>query len=224
MYARASLVEDVDSLVGEAPVRDVSCSQFHTGSESRFRVGHIVVLLVSVLDVVEDGESLLFSSLLHNDLLESTLQSPVLLYARAVLVERRCPYALYLSASESRLHHVGRIHLSGLVAGTHEVVYLVDEDNDARVGLELRNDVLHAFLKLSPVFGASHHARHVEADDTLALQHSSHLSLHYAHGQSFHDGALAHARLAYEHRVVLLSAREYLSQSLYLLLSAHDGV
>src|SRR5699024_11481136 len=58
----------------------------------------------------------------------------------------------------------------------------------------------------------------------LGLARLSTLSLHDALPISFDDGALAHARLADEDRVVLLAAREDLHHPLDLPLAPHHGV
>ena len=70
---------------------------------------------------------------LYDNLLEAALQSTVLLDGLAVLVERGGTDTLYLAACKGGLEHVGGIHGACGRAGTHDGVYLVDEEDDLGV-------------------------------------------------------------------------------------------
>ena len=103
-------------------------------------------------------------------------------------------------------------------------MYLVDIDNYVRVLLNLLYKCLYAFLKLSAVFCSSHNTRKVKVDDTLVVQQRRRLTRGNHLCQTFHNSGFAHSRLANEHRIVLLSAREYFGHALYFFLPAHNGV
>ncbi len=224
MYARACLVHGIDGLVGKSTVGNVAFCQFdtcHDGIVSKF---HMVMPLIAVLDVVQDGERLLGGGGFHDDLLETSLQGAVLLDGVSVLVERGGTDTLDGASCQGGLHDVGGIHGPSRAAGTNDGVNLVDEDNEVVALLNLLQQRLDALLKLSAVFRAGHEARHVEADDALAEEHGRALALCDELCQSFHDGTLAHAGLADEDGVVLLAAAQYLQDALNLALTPHDGV
>lgn len=63
----------------------------------------------------------------------------------------------------------------------------VDEEYDIRVLRQFVEYGLDAFLELSAVFGAGHHAGHVETDDTLVEQNARYLALHDAQRETFDD-------------------------------------
>ena len=103
-------------------------------------------------------------------------------------------------------------------------MYLVDEENDVGVLLQLVDDGVQAFLELAAVLGACHHAGHVQHNDALVEEHARHLLLRDAQGQSFDNGALAYARFSDEHGVVFLSAAQDLRHAFNLLFAPYDGI
>ena len=131
---------------------------------------------------------------------------------------------LQFAACEGRFEDVGRVEAALRGAGADDGVYLVDED-DRVLGLAQRVDeLLHALLELAAELGAGHQRRDVEREDRLARDGAGHVARGDAQRQPFDDGALAHARLADEDRVVLLAAREDLHHPLDLPLAPHHGV
>ena len=224
MYLRASLVESIDGLVGHESVGNVAVCQFDTSLQSLVGVLHVVMLLVAVLYVVQYLQCLLGSGRLYLYLLESALQSTVLLYALAILIQCGCTYALYGAAGQCWLHYVGSIHTAGGRTRTDDGVYLIDEYDNIWIGLKLLHQCLESLLKLSAILGAGHHARHVERVNTLAKQHRTGVTLLYQLCQSFYYSTLAHTRLTDKYRVVLLAAAQYLDYALNLAHAAHAWV
>ncbi len=88
---------------------------------------------------------------------------------------------------------------------------LVDEGDDlpGRV-LDVVEHGLEPFLEFAAVLGAGHHRTQVQADDGLVAQALGYVAGDDALGQTFHDGGLADARLADQHRVVLGATGEHL--------------
>ncbi len=58
----------------------------------------------------------------------------------------------------------------------------------------------------------------------LLLQAFGHVAAHDALGEAFHDGGLADARLADEHRIVLRPARQHLDDAADLVVAADDRI
>ena len=130
----------------------------------------VMVFIVS-LDVMQYLQGFFLGGGLHLYFLETTLQGTILLDGVAILIQRRGSYALYGTPGQGRLQDVGSIHGTGGSPGTYHGVYLINEDDDVGVLLQLLDEHLHAFLKLSAVLGTCHHTRHVERDQTLVEEH-----------------------------------------------------
>ena len=157
--------------------------------------------------------------------LEAAGQRGVLLDVLAVLVERGGADGVQLAAGQGRLEDVARVHGALGGAGAHDGVQLVDEQDDAAVGLaDLLEHALQAVLELAAVLGAGHERAHVELDDVLVADGGGHVARDDALGQALDDGGLAHARLADEHGVVLGAAAEHLDGAADLLDAADDRV
>ena len=133
----------------------------------------------------------------------------VLLDVLAVFVQGGGPQAVELAPGEHGLEHVARIHGALGTARPHDVVELVDEEQDAALtGLDLVQDRLEPFLELAAELGAGHQGPHVEGEDGLVLEPLGHVASHDALGQTLDNGGLAYAGLADEHGVVLGLARK----------------
>jgi len=104
-------------------------------------------------------------------------------------------------------------------------VQLVDEEDGlARAVGDFLQHGLEPLLELAAILGARHERAHVERDDALVLQPFGHVPAHDALAEAFHDGGLAHARLADEHGVVLSTPRQDLDRAADLLVAADDRV
>ena len=185
----------------------------------------MVVVLVALLQAAEDRHGVLLRRLIDHHFLESALQRLVLLEVFLVLVERRGADGAQLAARQRRLEDVGRIHRTRRLAGAHEGVYFVDEEQDfALRGGHLLHYGLQPLLEFALVFGAGDQRAHVEREDLLRPQVLGHVAVHDAVGDSLGDGRLAHACLAHEDGVVLGAAREDLQYAPDLLVASDHRV
>lgn len=174
--------------------------------------------------VAQDLERLLGRRGLDDDLLEPALERRVTFDVLAVFVERRGADGLQFAPCECRFEDVGRVEAALCRTGTHDGVYLVDEYDRVLGFAQFVEQLLHALLEFAAELRARHERRYVEREERLVGDGVGHLAACDAQCQPFDDGALAHARLADQDRVVLLAAREYLDYALDLLLAPHDGV
>ena len=88
---------------------------------------------------------------------------------------------------------------------------LVDEQNDlARGLLHFLQHRLQPLLKLAAELRARDQRAHVERHHFLVLQPLRHVAADDALRQALHNGRLAHARLANQHRIVLRPPRQHL--------------
>jgi hypothetical protein len=129
-----------------------------------------------------------------------------------------------LAARQRRLEDRGRVDRALGRARADEVVELVDEQDDVAALGDLLHHLLEALLELSAILRAGDERREVEGVDLLVLQELGHLVRGDAGREALDDRGLSDARLADQHGVVLLAAREDLHDTLDLELTADDGV
>ena len=137
VYTGAYFVHRVDGLVRKSAVGHIALRQSDTGHKGVVRIGHMVMVLIPLAQVLDDVEGLLGGARLYKHFLETALQGSVFLYAVAVLVERSGADALHQTAGQSGLQNVGGIHRAGSTAGAYHGVDLVDENDDVGVLLYL---------------------------------------------------------------------------------------
>jgi len=76
-----------------------------------------------------------------------------------------------LAPGQLRLQHVRRVGRALRLAGSHDGVQLVDEEDDLALGgLDLLEDGLEPLLELAAVLRPGHHRREVQRDQPLALE------------------------------------------------------
>ena len=160
----------------------------------------------------------------HLDGLEAALERAVLLDRLAELRGRGGADALNFAARKRRLQDVGGVQRTFRRTGAHQGVQLVDEDDGVLVLHQLLHDGLEPLFELAAVLGAGHDQRKVQRQDALVGQERRHVALGDALRQAFHDGGLAHARLADQHRVVLGAAAEDLHHALQFVVAADERV
>ena len=180
--------------------------------------------LVIALDAQDNLDRVLDGGLGHGDGLEAALQGGVFFDVFPVLVEGGGADDLNLPPGEGGLEDVGGVHAALGVAGAHQIVDLVDEEDHVAVGLYLVHQALDPALELAPKLGAGHQGGEVQQLDLLLLELGGHLAPGDAQGQSLGHGGLAHARLADEAGVVFRPAGEDLHHTLDLLFPADDVV
>ena len=181
-------------------------------------------LLIVVGNALQYLQRILYIGFADGNGLEAALQRRVLFDVLTVLVERGGTDNLYLAPAKGRLKDIGGVHTALGIAGTHDVVDLVD-DQDHVAGLAyLLDQALHPALELTAELRACHQRRQIQQIDLLLPQLERHLALDDSLGQALGDGGLAHARLADQAGIVLLAAVQNLHHALDLLLPANNGV
>ena len=220
----AGLVDEVDGLVRQVAVGDVPLGQQYRLTQHPLGDGDAVELLVVMGDALQNLQRILDIRLVDGDGLEPALQRGVLFDVLAVLVEGGGADDLDLATAQGGLEDVGGVHAALGVAGAHDVVYLVDDEDDVARLAYLLDQALHAAFELTAELGARHQRGEIQQIDLLLPQLEGYVTGDDALRQSLGDGGLAHARLADEAGVVLLAAVQDLHHPLNLLLAADDGV
>ena len=183
-----------------------------------------MVLLILGGQALENLHRVLNGGLVHRHRLEPPLQSGVLLDGLAVLVEGGGANHLDLAPGEGGFQDVGGVHAALGVAGAHNVVNLVDHQNNVPQALHLVDKALHPALELAPELGAGHQSCQIQQVDLLVPQLEGHVALGDPLGQPLRDGGLTHTGLTDQAGVVLLAAVQDLHHPLDLLLPADHRV
>ena len=166
-------VHQVDRLVGQEPVGDVAVRQRRRGDQRAIGDAHAVMQLVFLLDAAQDRDGVLDRRLAHEHRLEPPRQRRVLLDVLAVLVERGGADAVQRAARQLRLDQVRSIHRAFGAAGAHQVVQLVDEQDDLSLGrLDLLQHGLQPLLELAAIFRPGDHAPRSSASSCLPFSAS----------------------------------------------------
>ena len=219
------LIDQVDSLVGQEPRRDVTVRQLDGGYNSLILDTYLMVVLVTLLQATQDRDGILGGRLVDHHLLETTLQSLVLLEVLLVLVQRRGTDGTQFATRQRRLQDVGSIHCAAALARTYKGVDLIYEQKDLTLrGDNLLHNALQTLLEFALILGACDQRTHIEREDNLRLQILGHIAVDNTVCDTLGDGGLTDTGLTYKDRVVLGTARQYLQHTTYLLLTADDGI
>ena len=220
----AGLVDEVDGLIGQEPVGDIPLGQGHRLAQDALGDLHAVEVFVIMGDALEDLQCVLHIGLRHRHRLEATLQGRILLDKFTILVEGGGADDLYLAPGQGGLEDIGGVHAALGVPGAHDVMHLVNDQDDIACLADLLDKPLHAAFELAPELGAGHQGRQIQQIDLLIPQFEGHLPGGDALGQALGYGGLAHARLADEAGVVLLAAVQDLHHPLNFFFPADDGI
>src|SRR5205085_4526055 len=83
---------------------------------------------------------------------------------------------------------------------------------------------LEALLEFAAELRSGHERTQVERHDALVLESLRNVAVDYAPSEPLHDGRLADARIADEHRVVLRAAGEHLDDAPDLLVASDHRI
>ena len=151
------------------------------------------------------------------DLLEAARERVVLLEDAAVFLVGGRADAAQLAVREHRLDEVRGVHdAARRGAGADHGVDLVDEQDRARLLLQLGDDALEPLLEIAAVLGARDQRAHVERVDGAVGQHVRDLALDDHAREAFGNGGLADAGFADVQRIVLAAAAQDLDGALDL--------
>ena len=109
---------------------------------------------VAFRDALHDLNRFFHGGLRHRHRLEPTFQSGILLDILPVLVEGGGSDHLNLPPGKRGLEDVGGIHAALGVTGAHQIVDLIDHQNDIAALPDFLNETLHPAFKLAPELGA----------------------------------------------------------------------
>ena len=183
-----------------------------------------MVILVVALDALQQLHCILYGRLVDSNGLEAAFEGAVLFDVLAVLGEGGGTDDLELSAGERGLEHVRRVHGPLAVACSHQLMHLVDEDDDIAEVLDLFDKRFDTALELSAELCPRNERGKVEQIKLLALQTERHIAGNESLGDTFGDGGLTYAGFTYKAGIVFGAAGEYLYHTLGLAVTSDDTV
>jgi len=147
--------------------------------------------------------------LLHQDGLEAPLECRIAADPLVVLAPRSGADDPDVATHQGGLQHVGRVH-GGAERGalTDEVVQLIDEQDQVRVGGQLTDELADALFVLTTERGAGQERDVVEREHTNVLQGRRHVPHRDALGQPFDDRRLPDPGFADQRGIVLALAQQ----------------
>ena len=219
------LIDQVDGLVRQLTARNITVRQGCGGNQRVIADCHLMVRLVTLFQATQDGDGVFHARLAHEHLLETAFQCRILFDVLAVLVQRGRADQAQLATGQHGLQHIAGIHRAFGRTRADDGVDLIDEGDDLTIRiLDFVQDALQALLELATVLRTGHHGAQVKGDELLALQGGGHVARHDTLGQTLHDGGLADAGLANQHRVVLGTTGEDLNHAADFLVTSDDRV
>ena len=217
----AGLVDKVYGLVGQEAVGDIALGELNSQSAHLGRDFNAVEVLVVMGNALQDPGGVLKGGLSHGNGLEAALQCGILLYMLAVFGKGGGADDLNFAAGEGGLQNIGGIHAALGIACAHDIMHLVDNEDNIALLADILNKALHAALELAAELGSRYQSGEIQKKNFLIPQLVGHLVLGYQLGQTLGDGGFANTGLAYEAGVILLAAVEYLDNALQLLIAAY---
>ncbi|CDC30491.1 putative uncharacterized protein [Faecalibacterium sp. CAG:82] len=221
----AGLIHQVNGLIGEEAVGDIAVREGSGGDQGVIADLDAVEHFVPLFQAAQDGDGVFHRGLIHLYRLETAFQGGVFLDILAVLVQRGGTNAVQLAAGQHGLEQVARVHGTIGLAGTHDGVQLINEEDDlALTLLDFVQHALQALLKLTAVFCTGHQSAHVQAEHGAVFQVLGHITADDPLGQTLCNGGLADARLTDEAGVVFRLTGQDADDVPDLLVTADDRV
>ena len=224
--AAGRFVHQVDRLVGQESIGDVSVGKFSGGDQRRVLDLHPFVMgFVAGLETTQDGDRVFDVRLADKDRLETPLQGSIFFDVFAILVEGRCANAAQFAAGERRFEQIRGVVAALGSAGTDDGVQFVDEQNHLALGIfHFAQHRLEPLFELAAKFCASDQGTHVEGDHPFVFEALGHVALDNPQSQTLGDGRFADARLADQHRIVLGPPRKDLDHPANFLIATNDRI
>ena len=154
MHRRAGLVQQVDRLVRQKPLRTDAHGQPNRLLRHARTQRDPMMGLIPRRDALQNAQCGLLVRLAHVDALKPPVERGVLLNRLVVFLHRCRPDQPDFSARKCRLEQIGGVNRPLRRTRTHQRVYLVDKRNHALVRAQLAHNAPQTLLKLAAVLGS----------------------------------------------------------------------
>ena len=155
------LINQVNCLIRQTVVNIKSYRKVNRGLQCPVRNLLAVMVLPFWSDALKHLYSLIPCRLVYNYFFKSPLKRRVRLYILPILCYCSCADAAQFSTRKRRLHYICRIHASPCASCSHQIMYLINEQDYIGIGTGLLNYPCKTLLKLAPVFCPAYQNTHV---------------------------------------------------------------
>ncbi len=221
----SGFVHQVDSLVRQETVGDVTVAQLYGGDDGIVFDADVVMVLITFLQTSQNGNGAQRVRLVHHDNLEAAFQRFVLLEILLIFIKGSGPDASQFTACQGGFQDVGSIHGAFALTCTHQGMDFINEEDNLSFGLlYFVDDGFQAFFKFAFVLGAGYQCTHIQGVDLFVLQVLGDVSTQDTVGKSLYDGRFTGTRFTDKNRVVLGTPAQNLQDTPYLFVTTDDGV
>ena len=224
IHIRAGLIQQVDGLIRQETIGDIALRQHHTLMGNLRRNGDTVELSIGLGQTLHNLACLGDGGFCNSDRLEAALQGGILFNIFPIFRKCRSADNLYFSPGKGGFQDICRVHAALCIAGTHQIMNLINHQNDIAALLDLTDQALHAALKLTTELGTSHQSRQIQQKNLLVPELIGNISGGDSLGKTLRNGSFANARLADQTGVVFLAAVENLDDALGLHIPTNDSI
>ena len=222
VHIGAGFVQQVNRLIGQIAVGDISLGQHHTLTGNLAGYLNAVEIRISLGDSLHDLTGLVNAGLSHSYRLEAALQGSILFNVLTVFVEGSGTDNLDLTSGQGGFQNVRSIHAALGITGAHQIVDFIDDQDNIAALLDLSDQALHTAFKLTTELRACHQCRQVQQHDFLIPQLIGHIASHDPLGKSLGNSSLANTGFADQAGIVLLPAVQNLNHTLCFHIPAND--
>ena len=222
--ARAGFVHEVDRLIRQIAVGDITVGKFDRGFESRVGDFCLVMLFVFGSKSFENKNGLFNRRRFDFHALKTAFQRGVFLDVFAVLVERGGADALHFTSAERGLDDVRGIHGAFSRAGADDGVQFVYEQNDIFRPANFVHHRFDALFELAAVLCAGDHQRKVQSNHPLVAQELRNVAFGDFLSEAFNNRRLTNSGFPQQNGIILSASAENLNNTLDLVLAANDRV
>ena len=142
----------------------------------------------------------------------------------AILIKRGRTDHTDLALCQRGLKDIRRVHGAFCVSGTHDVMHLINDQNDVLVLRRLIDNILHTALKLTAELGSRNHSGHIQKINGHIQELRRNFTICDLHRKTFSHSRLTDTRFTNQGRVILRTAVEDLNNSLEFLFTTDQTV
>jgi len=225
LHTRRCLIEEVDSLVWETPISDISDREIHCTRDSIIRDTHTVECLISLLESAEYRECIITTWFLDWHRLEPTFEGSVFFDILTVFCEGCGTDDLHSTTRKRWLQEIACITGTLTTSSTDDSMELVDEEDNFPFGFfYFVDNSLESLFELSTIARSGNERCEIKCPYLSVIEHLWYLTSNDLAGNTLDDSRLPYSWVSDEDWIVLGSARQYLDSSIYLILASDDGI
>ena len=166
-----------------------------------------MVDLITLLETTQNGDGVLYRGLIHQYLLEPSLQCCILLHVLAILIQGGGTHTVKFTARQRWFQHISSIHGAFSLASSHHGMDLVNKENHLTLLFaEIIEHPLETLLKLTAEFCPGNQCAHIEREQSFSLYPLWNLTIYNTLCQPLDNCSLSNPRLTDQHRIILGTA------------------